>query len=183
MLNELRKKDDTVLRILCKDENDVLVVNCTKKTMPIWISEADICSYTPISEAELLTVIGNIPPDESLDNRQIKVMHERFTMIVDILSVLGNEQKRSLLIREASKECKVTPETIRSYLILYLIYQDIRALAPKKKGQGKELSKDEKNMRWALNKFFYTKKKNSLRSAYACLINTEEYLKSLFLLP
>ena len=53
----------------------------------------------------------------------------------------------------------------------------------KKKGQGKELSKDEKNMRWALNKFFYTKKKNSLRSAYACLINTEEYLKSLFLLP
>ena len=29
-----------------------------------------------------------------------------------------------------------------------------------------QLTEDEKNFRWALNKFFYTKHKNTLRTAY-----------------
>jgi CRISPR/Cas system endoribonuclease Cas6 (RAMP superfamily) len=40
------------------------------------------------------------------------------------------------------------------------------ALVPKKK-EEKELTKDQKNIRWALNKFFYTRIQNSLSTAYA----------------
>ena len=43
---------------------------------------------------------------------------------------------------------------------------DMLALAPKGKNNDRELSVDEKNMRWGLNKFFYTQKKNSLHTAY-----------------
>ena len=63
----------------------------------------------------------------------------------------------------------VSKQTIRHYLCLYLVYQDISVLAPKQKKE-KELSKDEKNMRWALNKFFYTRNKNSLQTAYTLML-------------
>lgn len=63
----------------------------------------------------------------------------------------------------------VSKQTIRHYLRLYLVYQDISVLAPKQKKE-KELSKDEKNMRWALNKFFYTRNKNSLQTAYTLML-------------
>ena len=64
-------------------------------------------------------------------------------------------------------------QTIRKYLCLYLVYQNIAALAPAPKVE-KELSQDEKNMRWALNKFFYTKNKNSLMTAYTFMLK-EKY--------
>ena len=64
-------------------------------------------------------------------------------------------------------------QTIRKYLCLYLVYQNIAALAPAPKVE-KELSQDEKNMRWALNKFFYSKHKNSLNTAYTFMLK-EKY--------
>ena len=44
----------------------------------------------------------------------------------------------------------------RSYLCLYLSYMDVTALVPKHREDDRVLTQDEKNMRWALNKFFYT---------------------------
>ena len=64
-------------------------------------------------------------------------------------------------------------QTIRKYLCLYLDYQNIAALAPAPKVE-KELTQDEKNMRWALNKFFYSKHKNSLNTAYTFMLK-EKY--------
>lgn len=73
------------------------------------------------------------------------------------------------MIKNISEEMYVSKQTIRHYLCLYLVYQDISVLAPKQKKE-KELSKDEKNMRWALNKFFYTRNKNSLQTAYTLML-------------
>ena len=42
----------------------------------------------------------------------------------------------------------------------------------------KPLTKDEKNMRWALNKFFYTQNKNSLNTAYTYMLK-ERYTDGL----
>lgn len=85
MKSELFKKNNTILRVLDKEENDILAVDCIKKRMPAWISKDDLASYTPITELDLLKTIGNLPTNEVLDNRQNRVMHEHFTMIADIL--------------------------------------------------------------------------------------------------
>lgn len=53
------------------------------------------------------------------------------------------------------------------------MYQNVVALAPKPKEKQKELSQDEKNMRWALNKFFYNKNKNSLKTAYTLMLKNK----------
>lgn len=59
-------------------------------------------------------------------------------------------------------------------LCLYLAYQNIAALAPKHDTSDKPLSQDAKNIRWALNKFFYNQNKNSLNVAYAFMLK-EKY--------
>jgi hypothetical protein len=37
------------------------------------------------------------------------------------------------------------------------VYQDIAALAPRQRQEKKALTKDQKNIRWALNKYYYTR--------------------------
>ena len=54
-----------------------------------------------------------------------------------------------------------------------MAFQDITVLAPKKKKE-KELTRDQKNMRWALNKIFYTRNQNSLSTAYTMMLK-EKY--------
>ena len=44
-------------------------------------------------------------------------------------------------------------------------------------------TQDEKNMRWALNKFFYTQRKNSLQTAYTLMLKEKYCNSSGLLLP
>ena len=43
-----------------------------------------------------------------------------------------------------------------------------------KAAEKKELTQDEKNMRWALNKYYYTQKKQSISTAYTQMVK-EKY--------
>ena len=79
------------------------------------------------------------------------------------------------MIAFAALNSHVTKQTVRKYLCLYLVYQTVTALAPIDVVRGIELTKEQKLMRWALNKFFYTSRKNSLRTAYLYLLK-EKYL-------
>ena len=89
-------------------------------------------------------------------------------MIASAVAVVGDKKKRNMMIDIASKQFCVSKQTIRSLLCSYLVYQDIAALAPKQRqGKIKELTKDQKNMRWALNKFFRTIRISFL---YPCLV-------------
>lgn len=113
-----------------------------------------------------------IPEEISVSAR--KTMHERFTIISEILPCIGDKRKRSQRIADAAEKYKVSQNTVKNYLGLYLAYQDISVLAPKEKKKKRELTQDEKNMRWALNKFYYTKEKQSLSTVYTLMLK-EKY--------
>ena len=115
------------------------------------------------------------PFGRELTPKEERIAQERFTMISGVLPFIGNEQKRSQMIDFLAEH--QSKQTIRKYLCLYLVYQDIDALAPPPRTE-KELSQDEKHMRWALNRFFYTKQKNSLMTAYTLMLK-EKYCDSL----
>ena len=74
------------------------------------------------------------------------------------------------MIRRISENNGLSKQTVRNYLILYLVYQNISVLAPKEKEKNEDLTEDQKNIRWALNKFFYTQTKNSLPVAYSMML-------------
>lgn len=168
--NCLLRNDNNIIRILDQQPDKKLIIDCIKQTMPKWVKAENISSFLPCTEQELFSITNkNIKSMESFDADSRKFIHAHFSLIAGILPFIADNAKRNQMIENISEEMHVSKQTIRHYLCLYLVYQDISVLAPKQKKE-KELSKDEKNMRWALNKFFYTRNKNSLQTAYTLML-------------
>jgi len=166
----LLKNENQIFRVLQIQGDKSLVIDCIKKTMPKWVDTTVLSDYAECSEDYLYEKTGMIQNRE-LSPEEQRIAQEHFTMIAGVLPFIGNEHKRSQMIDFLTDQ--QSKQTIRKYLCLYLVYQKLAALAPKPKAE-KELTKDEKNMRWALNKFFYTKNKNSLMTAYTLMLK-EKY--------
>ena len=169
-LSMLLKNENHIIRILQKQEDKFLVIDCIKRTMPKWIEKTALSDYVDCCDTEMYECT-NYLANRTLTQEEQRIAQERFTMIASVLPFISNEQRRSQMIEVLAEN--QSKQTIRKYLCLYLVYQDIAALAPPPKTE-KALTKDEKNMRWALNKFFYTKHKNSLKTAYAMMLK-EKY--------
>ena len=164
---------DSIVRVLEIQEEKVLVIDCLKQTMPVWIDHHLLKTCQTCSVSALLST-AKFAPIDSLSTEQKKVMHQRYTLIAPVLPCLSDEKQRSKVISAISQEYAVSKQTIRKYLCQYLSYLDLAALAPRKRSVPRELTADEKNMRWALNKFFYTRNKNSLMTAYTMMLK-EKY--------
>jgi len=175
MVNKLFKKDNTIYRVLKTRKNELLIIDCVKKTMPIWV-DSGFLSDDVRSDEEIIKEDLGMADISSLNKEQLRIMHNRFASISVILMKYEDETERKFLINEASKLYMVIKQTIRNRLCNYLVYQDIVCLAPKDK-RKRELSLDERNFRWALNKYFYNSNKFSLRQAYKYLVR-EKYLDS-----
>ena len=172
---DLLRSGESIIRVLDVQQERVLVIDCINRKMPVWVEISGLESYSEYSCYELSEVTGvDIVDVDALDAEHKKVMYERYTMIASILPFIGDEKMRSKMISSMAEEHKVSKQTIRNYLCLYLVYLDVAILAPKKRQNERELTKDEKNIRWALNKFFYTTAKQSLHTAYTMMLK-EKY--------
>ena len=177
--HDLLRSGDNIIRVLDVQQESVLVIDCVKQTMPVWMESAWLESHTVCSNEELFEITGiRLMDADALDADQRKVMHERYTMIAPIVSLISDDKIRPKLICSIAEECKVSRQTVRKYLCLYLSYLDLAVLAPKKRQNERELTQDEKNIRWALNKYFHTTKKQSLMTAYTMMLK-EKYCDAL----
>ena len=169
--NDLLKKDGTIVRVLMVENDKLLLINCSRMAMPRWGTESSIADYVPCGEHELPNCIAE--DVETLKPDLRKVAYHRYTMISGILPFISDDAARGKAIGKAASEYNISSKTIRKYLCLYLAHQNIVALAPKISDDERVLSKDEKNMRWGLNKFYYTERKNSLHTAYTLLLKNK----------
>ena len=174
MRSKLIKCEDRIYRILEEKEELVFVIDCIKCTMPRWMGTEEIQDFTESTEQELLEVTNmNLPDIETLDMNSQKHMNERFTIIAELLPYVSDYKMRTEKMNKASAAHNLSKQTVRNYLCLYLTYQNKAVFTPKQRAQSTRLSQDEKNMRWALNKFFYTKNKNSLKTAYTFMLKSK----------
>ncbi|MCD8015932.1 MAG: Mu transposase C-terminal domain-containing protein [Lachnospiraceae bacterium] len=181
--NKLLKTEDSdnkirIIRILGTDtdNNRVFVIDCIKQTMPIWLNAILFADYSDCEESELLQITGMTVYDmdsDALDAKSKRFIHEHYTMISGILPFVADKEKRNYVISQIADENNVTKQTIRYYLCLYLTYQDISVFAPRQK-QERELTEDEKNIRWAINKYYLTQNENTLTTAYNLMLK-EKY--------
>lgn len=172
--HELLRCENHIVRVLKIAEEKILIVDCIKKSMPKWIDKIDLSRYEVCAESDLLSATNQTLLDiETMDAVRKRKMYMRFTCIAGVLPFTDHERKRREAISIIADEKKISKQTIRTYLWLYLVYQDISVLAPKVRKTKKELSQDEKNMRWALNRFFYTADKNSLNTAYTQMLKAK----------
>lgn len=177
--NQLLQNDTQLIRVLDMEADRVFIIDCIKRTMPVWTDAESIKEYVPCSEDTLQEITNIFLIDlDNVDSENRKTAYERYTMIAPLLPFVSDLKKRKELINSLANMNSVSKQTIRYYLCLYLVYQNISILIRKQSVKESVLSQDAKNMRWALNKFFYTKHKNSLSVAYTLLLK-EKYCDSL----
>lgn len=164
------------IKINMADANDtkLLMINCIQRKMPTWEPVTNFMNWISITEEKLWETTGIYPDAVEKSPVITKYIQEHYTMIAGVLPFIGDVAERSRMIRVISEQRQCSTQTIRMTLCLYLAYQSINVLAPKQRKE-KELTSDEKIMRWALNKFFYTKHQNTLTTAYTMMLK-EKYV-------
>lgn len=172
--NELYRNNNSMIRVLEIKNNAVLVIDCINKTMPQWIGVSFFEDWTKCSDETLHEITGiELQDIKTVSPEDFKVAHQRYTMIAPIIMVLTDQDKKNEMIELISTNEKISKQTLRKYLCLYLVYQDISVLIPKTKNTDKQLSQDEKNIRWALNKFYFSFYKHSLKTAYTMMLKSK----------
>ena len=173
--NEIYTHEDQIYRILIVKEDNCLVIDCKNNSMPVWKPVTTFWDATTMTDEDLYTLLDfKTVEDDMVPSERKKVMHERYTMIAPVLSFIGDENTRSHVINIIASENNISKQSIRSFLKKYLVIQNIQVLLPKEREYGTALTKDQKNMRWSLNRFFYTFEKNSLKTAYVKMLK-EKY--------
>ena len=161
--HDLLKDGNNIIRVLEIRPDKIFIIDCVKKTMPIWVKSSALESFSVCTD-EILSQTTNftVTDIENLNADQKRTMHDRYTLIAPILPFIADERMRSKVISSTAIENNISKQTIRIYLCLYLAYMNIIVLAPRQRLDDIKLTQDEKNIRWALNKFFTLQKSNPL---------------------
>ena len=181
--NSLWKSREQIIRVLDVKNEKIFVIDCVKRAMPYWVITDSLSGYEEYTESEMIQETGVVISDiEKLDAESKRFIREHFTMIAPILPFVSDIKQRIYIINQIAIEKNVSKQTIRNYLCLYLVYQNESVFCPKQK-EEKELTEDEKNMRWGLNKFYYNQHKNSLSTAYTMMLRAKYCDKNGVILP
>lgn len=176
--HDLLTNGNNIIRVLEILPDKILMIDCVKRTMPVWVERSALESFSGCTDKVLnqtTNFLITVTVIDALDAEQRKLMYDRYTLIAPILPFIVDERMRSKVISSIAIENNISKQTIRNYLCLYLAYMNVAVLAPKQRlDDDAELTQDEKNIRWALNKFFYTTKKQSLMTAYTMMLK-EKY--------
>ena len=110
---DLLRSGDSILRVLEIQQDRVLVIDCIKRTMPVWVERTALSSYSECGSDELSEVTGIIMVDvDSLDSDQRKVMYERYTMIASMLPFVADDRMRSRMIGSVATTYKGPAEKV-----------------------------------------------------------------------
>lgn len=83
--------NNTFYRILKTSNNQTLVIDCLHPKMPFWTLRTQ---YTPLPEKQLYDALNISPPaEQDLAPDQIRIAHERYTLIALILYHLEKAQQ------------------------------------------------------------------------------------------
>ena len=83
---DLLRAGDSIIRVLEVQGDRVLIIDCIKRTMPVWVEVVALESYSECTNDDLSEVTGIVVVGvDDLDADQRKTMYERYTMIAPIL--------------------------------------------------------------------------------------------------
>lgn len=175
MKNKLYKYKDTIVRVLKESDQSVFIIDCLNPKMPYTAHKMDFKDAILCDEDLLIQETKEPVFDISeASEHNKKIAYDRYNMIAPLLSFMDDKNKRTSLINQICEERNISKQSLRNYFCKYLIFQNICVLAPKSSITEKSLTKDEKNMRWALNKYFYSTNRYSLKSSYLLMLK-EKY--------
>lgn len=128
----------------------ILVIDCEKKTMPVWKDYEELDGYVKVEEEKVSDTLSVL---EEMGAEERKVAYQRYNMISGILPFIANETMRTQVIKKVAEDNALSVQSVRKYLCEYLAKMDVRSLAPKQRDMERPLTIDEKNMRKSLNRW------------------------------
>ena len=146
--HDLLKDGNNIIRVLEIQLDKILMIDCVKRTMPVWLELSALDSFSACND-EILSQATNftvtVTDIENLNADQKRTMYDRYTLIAPILPFIADERMRSKVISSIGVENNLSKQTVRNYLCLYLAYMNITVLAPRKRlDDDAELTQDEK---------------------------------------
>ena len=129
--HDLLKDGTNIIRVLEILPDRILIIDCIKKNMPVWVESSALDSFSVCTNEGLIQTTNFTVTDiENLNADQKKAMYDRYTLIAPILPFIADERMRSKVISSTAIENNISKQTIRIYLCLYLAYMNITVLAP-----------------------------------------------------
>ena len=171
-INSLWKNNGIIYRILDIVDNEYLVIDCIRRCNPTFIKVNDLESAAAITE-EQLRQDARITIRNNLNNQELAECNRRYTLIKDIINIIGSDTQRCEMLRTTAKLNGLSIRGVKKWLYKYVAFQDMRVFAHKEP-PVLELTDDQKNFRWALNKYYYTRHGKNLSDTYISLIK-EKY--------
>ena len=103
---------EQIFRVLAIADEEILVIDCIKKTMPVWMEIEKLNDF--IEEKEIKQsgeADFDILEDYSPDVR--KTIYQRYNIISAILPFVDNESMRSELIAKMAEEYGISKQSVR----------------------------------------------------------------------
>lgn len=153
-----------VYRIVSKAESGAWIISYENPCSPYFVSEQDLKAYPRIE-----------PPQEYLkyidkQKNPTKGQRKRLELISELMEdeiYIMDKRARNQKIKEIAEREGTTGKRIQK---LYFRQLAGRALVEERKLPEKSETQEQKNFRWAIDTFYYSAKKMSLRSAYDMLL-------------
>ena len=131
----------TIYRVLAEQGTKLLVIDCIKRTMPVWMPREKMSEWQKIEEQTLNEKTGICPvTEEALSKTALASAHKRYSIIAPVVAVVADKKRRSEMIAFVVENNKISKQTLRKYLCLYLAFQTISILAPTKLKMEMKLS-------------------------------------------
>lgn len=113
--HDLLKDGNNIIRVLEVTPDKILVIDCIKKTMPVWVESSALDSFSGCTD-EVLNEATNfaVTAIDALDADQRKAMYDRCTLIAPILPFVVDERMRSKVIGSIATEYNISKHTMFS---------------------------------------------------------------------
>lgn len=172
-LDILAAENGEHIRVLLCGEEQCYVVSCQHFRMPYPVASDLLAELQPVP-AETYSVFVL---DEDITNRQREGRNRKLDLIAPLLedACIYDKSHRNKVVRQIAAEHGIARRTVLQYLWRYWVYQSKNALLPAERPapEQHELTADEKAIRWALNKYYYTPQRQSLQTAYKMMLRAK----------
>ena len=90
--HDLLKDGNNIIRVLEVKLDKILMIDCIKRTMPVWVASSTLDSFAQCTgEGLIQTTNFTVTDIDALDAEQRKVMYDRYTLIAPILPFIEDE--------------------------------------------------------------------------------------------
>ena len=119
-INQLLQNDTQLIRVLDMEADRVFIIDCIKRTMPVWKDIESLKDYLPCSEDTLQEITDTILIDlDNLDSESRKTAYERYTMIAPSAAFCIRPEKTKRTDKQSCKY-KLSQQTDNQILSLLI---------------------------------------------------------------